>query len=161
MDKQKIYEVISKFLIEIITDYIPYKWEASEEPFYNMYKDDISYDYSGEVSPMTLKDVVELYEDYHNVTLDQTLEQLHINQWTATYISNYGKHWITFGGLLQERFNEWKYENFDIYDEETDEIDEELEEQIDDIYYSFLSETQSEIYLMRLLNEYKKREKMN
>jgi hypothetical protein len=59
----------------------------------------------------------------------------------STYVSNYGKHWGSYKDLLEEKFREWKHANFELYDEDGNELNEELEEKLDEIFYEFLENT--------------------
>ncbi|WP_230322534.1 MULTISPECIES: hypothetical protein [Bacillus] len=85
--------------------------------------------------------------------LDELLATIHIDRWTATYVSNLGKHWVSFKDLVEERYSEWKYANFELYDEEGEEMNEGLEEELDDVFFSFFRDTSHEIYLAKLFKE--------
>ena len=156
MDRQATPLVISNLLVKIIEQYTPFQWEQTTETFPHPYKiDKISYDYSGEVKPMTKEEFQEIVsnlggeEGYSK--LEELLSSIYINQWTATYTSNHGKHWINYMDLLQNKFNEWKYEHFQLYDEDGNELNEGLEMELDQSLYDFMENTSHEIYAKKIL----------
>jgi hypothetical protein len=53
--------------------------------------------------------------------------------------------------LLEEKFREWKHANFELYDEDGNELNEELEEKLDEIFYEFLENNSHEIYAQKIL----------
>lgn len=145
--------MISKFIFYVIDENIPHIWFATEEPFLNQYNGNISYDYSGNVKIMTeadLKDIKDI-----SPSLESFLEEIYIDQWKPTYNSNYGKVWTNYKDLLQEYFDEWKYNNFDLYDEDGNELNEELEDNLDKIYYKFLEKKSFDIYYRKILDDIK------
>lgn len=58
---------------------------------------------------------------------------------------------MSFRDLFEEKYNEWKYANFELYDGKGNEMNEGLEEEIDDLFFDFLRDTSHEIYLAKLL----------
>ncbi|SHH31777.1 hypothetical protein [Tepidibacter thalassicus] len=164
IERKEIYLVISKLLIEVIETNKPYIWYKTEEPFINKYNGRISYDYSGEVREMTYTDIIkmknelgksEIAQILYFSKLDELLSEIYIDQWTPTFQSNYGKSWVSYKELLERSFNEWKYENFEIYNEETEEEDEDLDIELDNVLYDFLEDTSYEIYYAKILNSLK------
>lgn len=160
----EIYTLISNLLHNVIEENEPHIWYKTEEPFISSYTGKLSYDYSGEVRKMTLEELIDLKEnlglsEYAQVccesNLDELLSRIYINQWSASYTSNYGKNWITFKDLLEESFNDWKYESFEIYDEDGEEIVENLDISLDEVLVKFLKETDFELYYKKVLNQIK------
>lgn len=159
MREQDIDLLLSHMVMSVIEEHVAFKWEATEEPFMNHYSGRVSYDYSGEVKKMTKEDLKEIEKTLgeNDVSvcfeskLDELLEAIHINSWIPTYASNWGKHWVSFKDLFEEKYREWKYDNFELYDEEGNEMNEGLEEELDDLFYSFLRDTSYEVYLAKLL----------
>ncbi|WP_242141969.1 MULTISPECIES: hypothetical protein [unclassified Bacillus cereus group] len=157
--EKEISLILSHMIMNVIEQHVAFKWEPTKEPFISPYTGRVSYDYSGEVKKMTKEDLMEIEKTLgeNNVSscygskLDELLDTIHINSWTATCTSNFGKHWISFKDLVEEKYNEWKYANFELYDEEGNEINEELEEELDDLFVSFLRNTSHEFYLRKLL----------
>ncbi|WP_081413406.1 hypothetical protein [Aneurinibacillus terranovensis] len=43
---------------------------------------------------------------WYSYTLEELLDNIYTIQWTLTYTFNFGKHWISFKNLLEERFND-------------------------------------------------------
>lgn len=144
LDKHATTLVISNLLMEIIEQYTPFQWMQTIESFPHPYKvDKNSYDYSGEVKPMTKEEFQEIISslgkaEWYSSKLEELLSSVYINQWTATYISNHGKHWVNFMDLLQDKFNEWKYEHFQLYDEDGNEINESWKRNLIKVYMSLL-----------------------
>jgi CRISPR/Cas system CMR-associated protein Cmr1 (group 7 of RAMP superfamily) len=165
MTKEEIYLVISNLLFRVIADNKPYTWYRTEEPFFNIYNGRTSYDYSGEVREMLQEDLIKIEKETgdsekahfcYTSELDELLSEVYINQWLASYQSNCGKYWVNYKSLLEEAFNEWKYANFPLYDEETDEEDEDLETKLDSVLYEFIKNTSSAIYYAKILQGIKK-----
>jgi hypothetical protein len=52
--------------------------------------------------------------------------------------------------LLEEKFRECKYANFELYDEDGNELNEKMEEKLDEIFYEFLENTSYEIYAQKI-----------
>jgi hypothetical protein len=156
---EEIKLLISNMLIEVIETYIPHKWVDTVEPFMNRYNGRISYDYSGEVKEMTQEEFKEILLTlrksemplFYLPLLDKLLSNIYIDQWVPTYVSNYGKHWVSYKDLLEEKFREWRHANFELYDEDGNELNEELEEKLDEIFYEFLENTSHEIYAQKIL----------
>lgn len=153
--------LLSHIIMDVIEEHVAFKWEATKEPFINPYNGRVSYDYSGGVRKMTKEDLKEIEKTLgendasmiFESKLDELLDTIHINNWTATYTSNLGKHWISFRDLVEEKYNEWKYENFELYDEDGEEINEELAEELDDLFFSFFRNTSHEMYVAKLLKK--------
>lgn len=157
---EDIYLVISDIIINVISHNTPYKWIATEEPFYNLIGR-ISYDYSGIVEKMIIDDLRLLAnnykpDDYHLSKLDYLLSNIYINSWNATYTSNYGKQWLNYNDLVEDLYRSWKYENFDIFDDDGEYIIidnedmEQLDIELDNIFRTFLKETSPDLYLSRI-----------
>jgi hypothetical protein len=111
---EEIKLLISNMLIEVIETYIPHKWVDTVEPFMNRYNGRISCDYSGEVKEMTQEEFKEILLTlgksemplFYLPLLDELLSNIYIDQWVPTYVSNYGKHWVSYKDLLEEKFRE-------------------------------------------------------
>lgn len=162
VSREEIELVISKIICEIIAERRPYVYVSGEEPFINKYTGNISYDYSGDVRKMKEEDLKELIEKLdqriYSSLLDQLLEGTYINSWRASYISNYGKFWYSYKDLAREAFDEYKYETFEMYNEEDDDIDEDKDIALDEIFEDFIEKTDYKIYLKRLRNRIKELE---
>lgn len=160
MDKQNITLIISNLITEIIEHHTPCKWVKTVEAFPHTYKlDRISYDYSGEVKSMTKEDFQEIVanlgkKEWYSSKLEELLESLYVNQWTAAYASNYGKHWVSYMNLLQDRFDEWKYENFQLYDEDGNELNEGLEDELNQTLCDFIESTSHEMYSKKIFKKW-------
>jgi len=158
---QDIKQNISKLIMEIINTNIPYKWIAGEVPFENRYGK-TSYDYSGDVAKMTIKDFEEINSNLNEIIndsgyfcmLEALLSSVYINSWSATYCSNRGKNYINYYNLLQNSYEEWKSDNFDFTDEEGY-LDEEkfnqLNSRLNDIFDLFISNEQIDLYYEAIL----------
>ncbi|WP_291583949.1 hypothetical protein [Clostridium sp. UBA6640] len=149
--------IISNFIFRIIEENVPYIWISEEEPFINQYNGKISYDYSGKVEKMVANDLKEIVKNspasmFYSSELESLLSEVHINQWIATHQSNFGKHWLNYKDLIEEKFNEWKYTNFNLYDEDGEELNEELDIELDDVFYKFLEKTPIDIYYAKILS---------
>lgn len=166
-DEKQEYEYIkleiSNMIINIIEKNIPHKWLPTTEPFINKYNGRISYDKSGEVckiSETDLKKIIKEIERKQNTIcysppLEVLLEQIKIDKWTATYRSNYGKHWISYNDILKGKFNYWKYNNFKINDN-GNYADHKLYSCLDNIFYDFIENAPYKFYSAKLLAELKK-----
>ena len=87
--------------------------------------------------------------------LDELLSEIYIDQWEASYMSNYGKNWMSFKNLIEQDFNNWKYENFEVFDEDGEEIVEDLDIMLDDVLVAFLEETHYDLYFRKIANTIK------
>ncbi len=159
VDNEEIMLVISNLIIEVIEKNTPYQWIQTVEPFPHPYKyDKISYDYSGETIPMIKEEFQKMAKDldkdqWYTSKLHKLLDSVYIDEWVASYISNLGKSWISYFELLEDKFNEWKYDNFQLYDEDGNELDEDLEMELDDIFYDFIKNTSHELYYKKILKK--------
>lgn len=52
--------------------------------------------------------------------------------------------------LLYECFDEWKYKHFDLYDENEEDLNEDLNIELDACLYDFLTDTSHELYAKRI-----------
>lgn len=159
LPKQEIERLISNMLMAVIEENEPFQWIKTEEPFYNPYKNKISYDYSGEVRPMAKEEFQGIVanlggKEWYSSKLEELLSLVYINRWEPTYMSNYGKNWLNYKDLLQRKFSDWKYENFDLYDEDGNELNEELEIEIDEVLYTFLEQISHEMYARKILRKW-------
>ncbi|AMQ22519.1 hypothetical protein A0V43_04160 [Geobacillus sp. JS12] len=144
--------------MEVIQTHIPHQWIYNAEPFINPYNGKISYDYSGEVRKMKKEEFAELVRSlgrskgsrFYCSPLDELLNNVYIDQWVPTYMSNYGKRWVTYCDLLRETFDQWKYSHFEIYDEDGNEVNEDLNLQLDEIFEDFLENTSHEPFVREI-----------
>jgi len=161
---QEFNTILSKFLMETIEENSPHKWIYDEEPFINQYNGKLSYDYSGKVEPLSVLELKEFIDslgngedsDIYESCLDELLENLYVGYWEASYISNRGKNWVSYKDVFERKFNDWKYENFDLYNEDGEELNEELEEKLDNSFCEFLKKTSHLIYSAKMIKELKK-----
>lgn len=160
---REIELIISNLLIQVIENNTPHKWVAAEEPFYNVYKDKISYDYSGEVKKMIKEDLEDLIKTINNEplycyvsTLQRLISNIYVGQWVPSYESNRGKNWISYEDILEYKYMDWKSDNFVLYDEEEDIDFEELDMELDEILYNFFEEMPEDIYIAKLYQAFKK-----
>lgn len=160
LDKKEISEIISGLLMEIIEQHSPFHWILTIEEFVHPYKaGKISRDYSGDVKPMTKKEFKEIISDlgekhWHSSKLEELLSSMHIGRWEATYISNNGRHWVSFEDLLYEKYNEWQGEKFVLYDKDGNDVDEELNMELNEILYDFIEDTPHEIYARKIFEKW-------
>ncbi|WP_408006921.1 hypothetical protein ACJROX_15065 [Pseudalkalibacillus sp. A8] len=56
--------------------------------------------------------------------------------------------------LLQDKFHEWKHEHFQLYDEDGNELNEDLEIEIDQTLHDFIENTSHEIYSNKILKKW-------
>lgn len=159
--EKEIGLIISNFLIEIIEKNIPHKWVGKEEPFHNIYNGRISYDYSGEVVKMSIIDFKNILTDYspnfiYVSELDMLFQEIYINRWEPSYESNRGKNWISYKDILEEKYNEWKYESFELYDDDgnytqQEEADmEDVDIKLDELLQDFLTATSIDLYYAKI-----------
>lgn len=159
IDLIEIKLIVSNFIFDVIEENSPYMWIAEDEPFINQYSSKISYDHSGKVEKMTYSDLKQMVKDLgkkpvsvcYSSELEELLSEIYINKWTPSYESNRGKNWTSYKEVLEEKFDEWKYENFNLYDEEGNDLNEELEFDLDQILYDFLKDTSIDIYYSKIL----------
>lgn len=160
LDEQEISLVISKLLGDIIEKYPPYQWVKTVESFPHPYQfNKVSYDYSGDVEPMTkevFQNIVKNLgaKEWYSSSFEELLHDIHINQWKPTFISNCGKDWISYHGLLQDAYDDWKYEHFELYDEDGNELDENFEIDLNNCLYRFLEYTSPELYVKKILKRW-------
>jgi len=132
IDENKVKEYVLNLVERVIHSNTPHLLIAAEEPFINRFGT-ISYDYSGIVRRLAKDDYVSLINDLkeseqfgEGLNLFGLLSHLYIDEWTATYVSNSGKSWTTYWDLVMRDFEEWKYENFEVMDDD---------EELTDIYF--------------------------
>ncbi|MED4923779.1 hypothetical protein P9743_06010 [Anoxybacillus geothermalis] len=158
LDFRHIPQLIARMLMEVIQTHIPHQWIYTVEPFINPYNGKISYDYSGEVRKMKKEEFAELVRSlgrskgsrFYCSPLDELLNNVYIDRWVPTYMSNYGKRWVTYCDLLRETFDQWKYSHFEIYDEDGNEVNEDLNLQLDEIFEDFLENTSHEPFVREI-----------
>lgn len=164
ISKVEIFSIVSNLLHSMIEKNVPHIWYKTEEPFINNYTGNLSYDYSGEVRKATLNDLINLKENlglsqYSKFCceshLDELLSSIYVDRWEATYTSNYGKNWLNLKNMLERDFNAWKYENFDIFDEDDEEIVEGLDTSLDEVLVEFLKEVHYGLYFKEILKSIK------
>ena len=154
-----VSEKVESIVREVLATTKIYVWEYSEEPYQNPYNGRISYDRSGEVREATAYDINIILEEaqepegWHDSAFQQLLSELKTGNWQATYMSGCGKHWITFEDLIEDEYNEWKYKNFELYDEDGNELDEDLEMMLDEAFRIALNALNPEDYRGILMND--------
>jgi hypothetical protein len=131
----------------------------SEEAFYNIYKDKVSYDYSGYVEAMDLnaleniKNNIGKEEEFIIYPLCELLCNIYIDSWRPTYESNLGKEWVSYYTLITEIFNEYKYTNYNLYDEEAEEmVNELLDIELDEQFELFFKDEPINPYYQKIKN---------
>ncbi|AIQ11065.1 hypothetical protein PDUR_02870 [Paenibacillus durus] len=160
MENREVALTVSNMLMEIIDQQIPYHWVRTKEPFLHPYKDKVCYDYSGEVKLMTEDEFQAVIAGLGNRVcyssdLEELLDTIYINQWYPTYESNCGKHWLSYKNLLEQRFNDWKCNNFELYDDDGNELNEALNLELDQQLYDFLEHMSGEIYVRKILRKWR------
>ncbi len=148
MTEYQIEKIIRELTIKIITDYVPHKWVLTEDPFQNQYNGRTSYDYSGEVEKMTKQNIEQLYKEVSS--LEELLDRLYIDRWKSSNQPNRGKDWVTFNNLLYEEYKEWIYDNFEVYDKETDDYIEDVYFGLEDSLVGFLSNEPAYKYIEKI-----------
>lgn len=148
VNEDQIHLIVSKFIIDVIEENEICKWVYAEEPFYNFHKNKVSYDYSGEVVKMSLNEFENIAQN--SSSLEELLHELYVDRWEPTFISNYGKRWVDFLQLVNEKYDEWKYGNFELYDEDGNELNEELEIKLDETLRNFLENAPMEFYIKKI-----------
>ncbi|MDM5154772.1 hypothetical protein QUF88_13355 [Bacillus sp. DX1.1] len=157
-----IEEIVPKIINEVIQTNIPYKWECTEEPFINLFGK-LCFDRSGDVVKMKKKDLIDIdctiaeegIPFWAESELQYFLDSIKINRWEPTYVSNHGKHWITYMEVVWSELEDWKYSNFELSDENGEEINEELEQEINDLFYELIKSYSYKIYYARVLRTLK------
>lgn len=164
---EEIKLIVADLITEIIIKNKPYSWIATKEPFYNIYKNQVSYDYSGTVIKMTKNDLDDLVRSIQedlkpcfSSPLDELLSSVYIDEWEPSYTSNYGKNWMDYRDLLSSEYSRWMYDNFIFYDEGSNEItegsdeitegSEALEMELEEILIEFIKVSSWDIYLAKL-----------
>jgi hypothetical protein len=156
-----IHLIIVRIINNVIENNIPYKLESSEEPFINDYTGKMSYDYSGIAEKLIKSDLEKIMKpdeiDFlYSSKLDKLLNEIYINEWRASYTSNRGKNWISYKDIIEEKYNEWKYEQFDIFDEDGEYIvnehinAEDIDSGLDDELELFIKTQKFDIYYARI-----------
>ncbi|WXR61392.1 hypothetical protein WG909_13970 [Peptostreptococcaceae bacterium AGR-M142] len=159
LNKEDINLIISNFIIKTINDNEPYVCFIVEEPFANSYSGKISYDYSGDIRKMTYEDIVYLKKLLLNSTnnyssrLEKFLEQVYVNEWKPSLDVPQNKAWLTYRNLSEDLYNDWKFNNIDLFDN-NDLENEELDIELDTIFYEFVEKTSYELYYARLLSTF-------
>lgn|SRR5574344_180667 len=131
INKSILISKIEEFKAQVLIENKPYKWVMTEEPFQNIYGK-LCFDYSGKVEPMEL-------DEYNSKILNNELDDIYIDQWEATYTSNMGKAFITYEELIRDKYTTYLYENYPIYNEETEEYDDDLEMKLEDVFYEYFN----------------------
>lgn len=159
--KEEIYNVISKFLYQVIDENTPYCWYALKQPLETIYSNN-STNYCGSVRIMTLKDLKQIKDELNSITddemfsqtkLQELLSHINIDRWETTTQSNCSKYWITYEDLLEEKFIIWKSEKLDLYElyEEEDYL--ELDILMDGVYQEFFESVSYELYYYKILKQ--------
>lgn len=159
--KEDIYNMISKFMYQVIDENIPYVWYALRKPLETIYSNKTT-DHSGAVRMMTPSDLKQIKEELTIMTDDQMFSQtklqellshININRWESTTASDYSKHWISYEDLLEEKFIIWKTDKLDCYElyEEEDYL--ELDILMDGAYDEFFESVSYELYYYKILKK--------
>lgn len=141
--KEAIRNVVPELIQQVLDENEPY-YKSEEPEVFVRWDGSIGEDHSGEAFPLTkegfkvLLDTIEGTNTgknrYYAFICEESevlflLEELIINRWYPTYQSGCGKHWISYKDLLQDKFNDWKYESIDWIRDEDDCIDFDIEDQ--------------------------------
>lgn len=154
---------VSNMLINIIEENNPHKWQPDCKPFVNRYNGKISYDKSGEVCRMNKADLKKIIQKIERMQLDTRycshlealLEEIKVDKWTATYLPNCGKHWVSYNDILRGKFKYWKYNNLEIsYVNKYK--NEKLTADLDNAFSDFIENASYKFYSAKLLMEIKK-----
>ena len=151
---------LSESLFKIIDESTPHILIVTEESFISPYNGKISYDYSGKVKKATGEDIRKLELNLgkpecffiYESRLDELLSNIYINQWIATYTSNYGKRWLSYFELLEDKFQDWKVDNYTLYDEESDNYDDGLDVRLAELFQFFIKNTGHELYFQKIIS---------
>jgi hypothetical protein len=164
--EHEIKLIISNLLFKVIENNKPYIWYYTQEPFKNIFTGKVSYDNSGNVARMMPGDLMEIErnlgeDNFLNLPpelclskLEELLEQVYIEAWLPSYEENLGKSFITYRDILDDYYDDWKNENFELNDED-DYLNEDLNIELDKILSDFLLNTSHELYYAKLLNKIK------
>lgn len=159
LSKEDINLIISNFIIKTINNNEPYVCFTVEEPFCNSYSGKISYDYSGDVRKMTYEDMVYLKKlllnsnNNYSSRLEKFLKQVYINEWKPSMDTPKSRAWLTYKNLSEDLYNDWKFNNFDLFDNDDLENDD-LDIELDTIFYEFIEKTSYELYYARILSTF-------
>lgn len=61
--------------------------------------------------------------------------------------------WLTYKNLSEDLYNDWKFNNFDLFDNDDLENDD-LDIELDTIFYEFIEKTSYELYYARILSTF-------
>ena len=76
-------------------------------------------------------------DEYNCKIFNNELDDIYIDQWEPTYISNMGKAFISYEKLIKDKYTSYLYENYPLYNEETEEYDDDLEMELEDVFYEY------------------------
>lgn len=150
---QEINTMLSSMVFQVIEENIPYRKIYTKKPFINHHNGKVSYDYSGAVERIASVDEIECFS-----TLAEFLNSIRINSWIPTYESNCGRHWISYYDLVEEKYNDWKYKTYDMFDEDdyrqSDGIDMEIFDlELLRIFCEFMENTDAKLYYQKLIKK--------
>ena len=159
--KQDMYNMISKFLYEVIDENIPYVSYALNKPLPAIYSDK-NCEQSSTVKMMTHSDLKYIKsklitmtdaEMFSKTKLQELLSYIKIDRWKSIITSHYSRYWITYEDLLEEKFIVWKTIKLDCYElyEEEDYL--ELDILMDGAYDEFFESVSYELYYYKILKK--------
>lgn len=161
--KKDIEEKLREYIFKILENEELFLVMSTKEPFYNIYSDKISYDYSGEAKSLNSSNLQEFKSQFENLTkvgyykLEALLWIINENNWVASYESNRGKNWISFYDNVLNYCNELAFGLFeDINLEDQPELYDFLVDECSLMFYDFLEHENYEPYyevVMKRINE--------
>lgn len=144
--KKDIEKKLREYILKILKSEELFLVMPTKEPFYNIYSDKISYDYSGEAKPLSSSNLQEFKSQFKNLTevgyskLEALLWTVTEDNWMASYESNRGKNWVSFYDNVFNYWNELVFELFrDINLEDHPELDDFLVDESNLMFYDFLN----------------------
>lgn len=155
----EIEEAVPRIICEVIERNTPYHWFYTEEPYTNFYGK-FRYDRSGDVEKMSKGKLIEINKKiseegiphWAQSELQYFLDLIHINSWQATYESGCGKSWISYMELVWSELEDWKFKNFELNDENGEDINEELGDEVTAMFYELVDSYSYKYYYQKVMH---------
>lgn len=145
MIREKTIEIIA----DVCNNTTPYNWVNENY---------VTWDSSGKVKVMTTNELqnivnnLQLEKCCYDNPLEELLNEIYIDESRASYVSGCGLFWTCYYNLIEEKFEEWLYDKYDVWDEDGEYLEgmEDFEFECKDIFRNVIETSSIDIYVQMI-----------